>query len=155
MYETISGAIMKKLNHELEEKKYKCEVKNAEELMVNSKNAKDPVFLANLMFSLKDERERSNNMIATVIRKIEALEMKVEALEQKLKEKENSKNLLGEVDSDLLKYVRKKRRVCAVEVQKRFNYKGRNAASSRLHKLYSMGYLDKKQVGRRVYYFAK
>ncbi len=147
---------MKELNHELEEKIYKCEVKNAEELMVSSKDVKDPVFIANLMYSLKEERERSNSMLATVIRKIEALEMKVEALEHKLREKDGVKEeLLGEVDSDLLKYVKKRKKVCAIEVQKKFKYKGRNAASSRLHKLYSMGYLDKKQVGRKVYYFAK
>ncbi len=141
----------------LEEKKYKCETATADELLTE-KNTSNPMFMAQLMVALKDERERTNSMLATVIRKMESLEMKVESLEAELakaKKKEKKEILLGEVDSELLSYIKQKRMVTADEVQAHFNYKGKNAASSRMHKLYAMGLLDKKQAGRKVYYIMK
>ncbi|MCX8200046.1 MAG: hypothetical protein N3G76_01100, partial [Candidatus Micrarchaeota archaeon] len=105
---------------------------------------------------LKEERERTNSLIATAISKIEKLEMQVESLEKELeRSRKKEKSLLGEVDSELLAYVRKMRMVTAEEVQKHFNYKGTNGASSRLHRLFSLGYLDKRQAGRKVYYLIK
>lgn len=139
-------------------KEYKCEVAlaNAEEKIATSKDFTDPVFIAQLMYSLKEERERTNSLIATVIGKIEKLEMQVEKLENELgKARKKEKTLLGEVDSELLGYVRKMKIVTAEEVQKHFNYKGTNGASSRLHRLFSLGYLEKRQAGRKVHYLIK
>ena len=145
---------------ELAAKEYKFEAAvanaNVEEKIVSSKDLADPVFIAQLMYSLKDERERTNSLIATAISKIEKLEMQVEKLESELgKARKKEKTLLGEVDSELLGYVKKMRMVTAGEVQKHFDYKGRNGASSRLHRLFSLGYLDKRQAGRNVHYIMK
>jgi len=40
-------------------------------------------------------------------------------------------------------------------VRKKFGYKGKNAASARLSRMYDLGLLDKKQVGRAVLYCTK
>ena len=41
---------------------------------------------------------------------------------------------------------------CSEDIQKRMNYKGRNAASARLNKLYKQGLLERYQLGHKVYY---
>ncbi|MEM0438376.1 MAG: hypothetical protein QXU54_03705 [Candidatus Micrarchaeia archaeon] len=144
--------------NQLEAKEYKCETTVAEESLLAGKDISNPAFLAQLLISIRDERERTNSMIATVIRKVEALEMKVEALEGELKRVRNKGNkspVLGDIDSELLGFVRKMKRVTAEEVQKHFNYKGRNGASSRLHRLFTQGLLEKVQAGRKVLYLPK
>ncbi len=113
----------------------------------------DAFKIAELLYSLKDEREKTNRMLLAMMQKIESLEMKIERLEEQLGKKE--KPLLGEKDEELLKFVKRMKKVTAAEVQKHFKYKGKNGASSRLHKLYSMGLLEKVQAGRRVYYLPK
>ncbi|HVC58599.1 MAG TPA: hypothetical protein VND15_03950 [Candidatus Acidoferrales bacterium] len=42
--------------------------------------------------------------------------------------------------------------VCADDIKSNMNYKGRNAASSRLNKLYKQGVLERYQLGHKVYY---
>lgn len=42
--------------------------------------------------------------------------------------------------------------MCADEVQQKLGYKGKNAACSRLNKLYKLGVLERYQVGHKVYY---
>jgi ribosomal protein S20 len=140
--------------NKLEAKEYKYEVKTTEKVIAEELASKDPVFMANLIYSLKEDRDRTNGLLATLLRKIESLEKKIENIENKtLPHKEE--RILGDVDSELIEFVKKNRKVNAKDVQKQFKYKGRNAASSRLHKLYTEGLLDKKQAGRNVYYLMK
>ena len=64
--------------------------------------------------------------------------------------------LLPEIDDAILGFVRKRGgRATAGEVQARFHYKGANAASARLNGLFKMGLLEKRQVGRKVFFIAK
>jgi len=140
--------------NELDAKEYKYEVKTTEKVIAEELASKDPVFMANLIYSLKEDRERTNGLLATLLRKIEVLEKKIESIESKTLPAQEEK-ILGEVDNGLLEFVKRKGKVTAKEVQKKFNYKGSNAASSRLHKLYTEGLLDKKQAGRNVYYLMK
>lgn len=139
--------------NKLDAKEYKYKVKNVEEVIAGELVSKDPVFMANLIYSLKEDRERTNGLLATLLRKVETLEKKIEQMENKTLTQEEK--ILGDVDSELIKFVRKKGRVSAKDVQKQFKYKGTNAASSRLHKLYNEGLLEKKQAGRNVYYLMK
>jgi hypothetical protein len=60
--------------------------------------------------------------------------------------------LLPDVDFEIMDFARAKKRVCAEDVQKRFKYKGVNAACARLNRLHELGVFGKKQVGRKVYY---
>jgi len=41
---------------------------------------------------------------------------------------------------------------CADDVKAGMNYRGRNAASARLNKLYKMGLIDRLQLGHKVFY---
>lgn len=139
--------------NKLDTKEYKYEVKTTEKVIAEELASKDPVFMANLIYSLKEERDRTNGLLATLLRKIELLEKKIEKMDKTLPQKEE--RILGNVDSELIEFVKKKGKVNAKDVQKKFKYKGRNAASSRLHKLYTEGLLDKQQAGRNVYYLIK
>ena len=60
--------------------------------------------------------------------------------------------LLAPVDEQILHLIRARGRVCASDVQIQFKYKGKNAASARLSRLYELGLLEKAQAGRTVYY---
>ncbi|HII39056.1 TPA: hypothetical protein HA318_03585, partial [Candidatus Micrarchaeota archaeon] len=62
--------------------------------------------------------------------------------------------MLPEVDENIVAFVRSQKRACAEEVQRHFNYRGRNAASSRLNRLVQLGVLAKNQVGKKMYFIA-
>lgn len=41
---------------------------------------------------------------------------------------------------------------CAEDIRKKMSYKGKNAASARLNRLYKSGILERYQLGKKVYY---
>ncbi|VVB58480.1 Uncharacterised protein [Candidatus Anstonella stagnisolia] len=126
----------------------------------------DPVILGALMYRTVQEKENANRLLKSILEKIDAkfaqMDERIGRLEEKLKtenrmetEMAGEEILLPKQDEDILGLVRRKGHVCAEEVRKEFGYKGPNAASARLSKLYQMGLLQKQQVGRRVYYKMK
>lgn len=62
--------------------------------------------------------------------------------------------MLSEIDTKILQLIQISHNsmVCADEVREQMNYKGRNAASSRLNRLYKLGIVDRYQLGHKVYY---
>jgi predicted HTH transcriptional regulator len=122
------------------------------------------------MFDVKTEEEKKSVETTTIVKKIkettemellreivgrlEAIESRLEGIEKELRG-EIDEEILGDVDEKIIEFVKKNGKVCADDLQRAFNYKGKNAASARLNRLYSQGLLEKKQAGRRVYYFAK
>jgi len=125
---------------------------------------RDPVVLASLMHTAATERENTNRLLKTLIEKLDAkfaeVDSRLAAIEQgktaaTAQETEGGEILLAPVDEEMLRFVKEKRHVSAEEVRKRFGYKGKNAASSRLNRLFEMGLLAKKQVGRVVMFGAK
>ena len=56
------------------------------------------------------------------------------------------------LDAKILEYIQRANMVCADDIKKSMNYKGRNAASTRLNRLYKQGLLDRYQLGHKVYY---
>lgn len=125
----------------------------------------NPVFLAAQMHRTVQEKENSNRLLKSILEKIDAkfaqMDERIGKLEEKIgkesavTETGGEEILLPKQDEDILGLVRRKGHVCAEEVRKEFGYKGPNAASARLSKLYQMGLLQKQQVGRRVYYKMK
>ena len=93
-------------------------------------------------------------LLRQVFGKLDAIEKRLDGIEKGMG-REVGDEILGDVDGKIIEFVKKNGKVCADDLQKEFNYKGKNAASARLNKLYSQGLLDKRQAGRRVYYFAK
>ena len=93
-------------------------------------------------------------LLRAIVGKLDAIERRISEIEREIG-KEAAGEILGDVDGKIIEFVKKNGKVCAEDLQREFNYKGKNAASARLNKLHSQGLLEKKQAGRRVYYFAK
>jgi len=156
------------------DEKYKAIAGGAEKEMAELKNEiltplendihrlRDPIVLAALMNSVATERENANRLLKTLVEKLDErftrVEERLSALEGRraaVRESSEEEVLLPQVDEEILRLVKEKRHVSAEEVRKRFNYRGKNAASARLNKLYEMGLLAKRQVGRAVLYCHK
>ena len=60
--------------------------------------------------------------------------------------------MLAPVDEQIISLIRGRGHLCATDVQMHFKYKGKNAASARLSRLFELGLLEKTQAGRTVYY---
>ncbi|MCX6774450.1 MAG: hypothetical protein NTY68_05670 [Candidatus Micrarchaeota archaeon] len=122
--------------------------KDAKEVVSRLKN--DPVMLGVLLSKLIEERENTNRLLKTLIQKIERIENGVTANEGKEKEE-----MLPEIDAGIMAFIREKERVTAEDVRLKFNYKGNNAASARLNRLYSLGIVNKAQIGKKMYFFLR
>jgi predicted HTH transcriptional regulator len=93
-------------------------------------------------------------LLRQVFGKLDAIEKRLDGIEKGMG-REVGDEILGDVDGKIIEFVKKNGKVCAEDLQREFSYKGKNAASARLNRLHSQGLLEKKQAGRRVYYFAK
>ena len=121
---------------------------------------KDPLYVGVLMFKLLSERERTNKILAEINEKYDHIMFEVKAPGSKIDSlvdgaSEKTFQILPEQDQLILRYIEEKGSAAAHEVQSIMNYKGLNAASQRLNKLYKEGYLKKVQSGKRVVYLAK
>lgn len=116
---------------------------------------RDPFVVASIISTAVRERENTNRILKNIYARIEAIEEKIEKLEETGGERRPAPVLLPEVDEQIMEFIKQKRKACAEEVQKQFNYKGRNAACARLNALFMQGLLTKAQVGRKVYYFCR
>jgi hypothetical protein len=56
------------------------------------------------------------------------------------------------LDAKILQIVQLKNIACADDIRQELGYKGRNAASARLNRLYQQGLLERYQLGHKVYY---
>ncbi|HLC36726.1 MAG TPA: BlaI/MecI/CopY family transcriptional regulator [archaeon] len=124
-----------------------------QEIMNLSSN---PAFLSLLLFKLTEERKRTNDLLDRLNKKYDSL---VEMMQKKgfhgmhQHVSDGSKvNILSEQDQQIMNLVQNKGAVSALEVQSALGYKGKNAASQRLNKLYREGYLKKAQSGKKVLY---
>lgn len=129
----------------------------------------DPVAIATMLYSIAEERKSTNLLIREINGKLDRFEQLMQKLdsvyenleslklqiEEEPAERQYATSELSERDEEVLAYVKKNERVCAEDLQEKFNYRGRNAASARLSKLFKEGKLGKVFVGRKVYYTAK
>lgn len=114
---------------------------------------KDPLVIGTLLNRLAQDRESTNLLLREINAKLD----RIETLEQRIAQLESGGNvgekmLLPEVDEAIIAFVKKKGAVCADEVQSKFQYKGKNAASARLNRLCAANILKKTQVGKKVYF---
>ncbi|MDE1869453.1 MAG: hypothetical protein KGH71_00510 [Candidatus Micrarchaeota archaeon] len=104
-----------------------------------------------------DERERTNKMLKGITERLKKLEVEISSIEE-TDEKGldfpvgNREVPLSNLDSRILELAQAKGMVCADDVQKEMNYRGRNAACARLNRLYRAGLLDRFQLGHKVYF---
>ncbi len=128
----------------------KEEVKNDLEKYLET--FRDPVVIGEMVYKLIEERENTNRILKNLLQKIENLEKKIEQLEGKKEKKEVKKELLlPAIDKKILEFLKEGPKT-AEDVRKKFKYKGKNAASARLNKLFKLGLLKKENVGKKVYF---
>ena len=131
-------------------------VKNEEEDITESikkeiLKLKDPTVHAAIIYTAVREREKMNLILKNILSRVENVERKIEGL-GKGEIKEGEERIFTDFENKLIKFIKEERYVCANDVQKHFNYKGTNAASARLNRLYEQRILEKKRVGKKVYY---
>ena len=124
----------------------------------------DPVVVGKLLYNIASEKKSYNLVVKDINAKFDQIGEKLdriatllERMNQKKEEtvvnERRTENLeISDRDKEILDFVKARKRVCADDVQDRFQYKGRNAASARLHRLYRDKVLEKVHAGRNVYY---
>ena len=125
------------------------------DLEANMEKFKDPVVLGELVFRLLEERENTNRLLKNMYSKIEQLEAKLESRvepKEQMSAKPSEETLLPQIDSQIVDFVRESGKATAEDVQHKFNYKGKNGACARLNRLCDMNFLQKKQVGKKVFF---
>ena len=144
--------------------------KEFEELTGNLSDAmyqmSDPVEIARMLYAIAEEKKGSNLVVREINAKFDNILQRLDDISQRLSEmdtntlvedtkKHQQISELSDRDHEVLNFVSSKSRVCADDVQKKFKYKGRNAASARLSKLFRDNMLEKLYVGRKVYYITR
>ena len=120
------------------------EMKNEFERIKQSTN--DPVAIGNLLYIIAEERTSTNLLLKEINAKLD----KIISVNERGGNKENEV-ILSDIDNEIVNFIGEGR-VCASNVQKKFKYKGSNAASSRLNRLCDLKVLRKFQVGRKVFF---
>ncbi len=110
----------------------------------------DPLFIGALIYRLVQEREKTNKLYERILDELK--EIKALLAKREGETPITSETALSEVDEKIIEFVKEKGRATAKEVQDALGYKGRNAASARLNRLFQLGLLVKKRAGRKVYY---
>ncbi len=59
---------------------------------------------------------------------------------------------LSQLDTKIVQFIDRNGWTCADDIKKLMGYRGRNAASTRLNRLYKEEVLERKQLGHKVYY---
>lgn len=113
--------------------------------------ADNPLTFSQIFLGLKAAMDNFNSLLIDLNKRLEDIEESVSNLESM---KSHDTIALSKKDQEIFDYVSTKDKVTAEDLQKHFNYKGRHAASARLHKLFTMDALDKIHSGRTVYYAA-
>ncbi len=110
----------------------------------------DPLVIGALIYRLVQERMKTNELFEQILEELREIK---EVIKSSGPVPITSKTgALGDVDEKIVGFIRKKGRATAEEVQAFLGYRGRNAASARLNRLYQLGILTKTRAGRKVYY---
>ena len=119
-----------------------------------------------------DENKKTTLVLDTILQRLDKLESDLndmyaddeeeeeeeEPIKQPIKsnyiEEPKKEILLADTDVKILQILQLSENgmSSADEISKKMNYKGKNAASARLNKLYKIGLVDRYQLGHKVYY---
>lgn len=109
--------------------------------------------LSSVIKYFTEERERTNRALSNITNKVMELEKMLSEKEAAAPQDYIAYEIpMSSLDANILDFVKGKGMVCADDVKNLMNYKGRNAACSRLNKLEKEGFLEKFQLGHKVYY---
>jgi len=114
-----------------------------------------PEVLSLLMYKLAEEKTKTNKLLEDLNAKYDDLLERIEKVDVHHSPYDYDKNILPSQDQAIFDLIKQNGHVSAEEVKDALNYKGLNAASQRLNKLYKENVLDKKRVGQKVVYLLK
>ncbi len=127
-----------------------------QDLEKNLAKFNDPVVIGEMLYKLLEEKENTNRILKNILTKLDVMEGKFgQSKDIQEVRKETEEVLLPDIDESILMFVKELRKATAEDVRKKFNYKGKNAASARLNRLYELQFLEKKQVGKKVFFIPK
>ncbi|MGC8572128.1 MAG: hypothetical protein ACP5RI_00335 [Candidatus Micrarchaeia archaeon] len=98
--------------------------------------------------------QQTYEKIAQVENAISATEVEEEPMPKAVQEDVGSIKMIpiSDLDKKILQYIQIAGMASASDIQKVMNYKGKNAATARLTKLYKQGLLERYQLGHKVFY---
>ncbi|MCL5427716.1 MAG: hypothetical protein M1321_00875 [Candidatus Marsarchaeota archaeon] len=109
--------------------------------------------LSALLKYMTDERERTNKMLQGITAKIAKLEDDLRTGYGAPSYVADRRQVpVSNLDAKVLNFIQSRDMVCADQVREAMGYRGRNAACSRLNKLYKLGVIERFQLGHKVYY---
>lgn len=133
--------------------------------------ADSPVVTSFLLYHLIKEREQTNVLLHSIDEKLnQMLSSRENALVSNTKNQRESEfignkdfnesnanevQLLSEQDQKILDLIERKGMLSSSHIKKEMEYKGLNAASQRLNKLFREGYLKKIRAGRKTFFLSK
>ncbi|MEM0148610.1 MAG: hypothetical protein QXY10_03380, partial [Candidatus Micrarchaeaceae archaeon] len=135
--------------------------KNDEVIKVKAKAEETNSNLFLLLKFIMDENKKSTMLIKNISDAIERLTNEIEGPEETKyeeptavvqKEVKHQEIALSALDAKIIEHIQVKGMCCADDIKEIMNYKGRNAASSRLNSLYKRNLLQRYQLGHKVYY---
>jgi len=124
----------------------------------------DPVAIGTMLYSIAEEKKSNNLIVRDINAKFDNMAEKLDNIYEKLSvlaehgiPQPGGLPLvaISERDEEILNFVKSTGKACADDVQRKFEYRGRNAASARLSRLFKDNLLEKVYHGRKVYYVAK
>ncbi len=135
--------------------------KEKELLSFKEKSDETSVNLFSLMKYMVDENRRTTMILKSIQENMARLESGIHDTYYEEEEVEDQRQNafrgarevpISRLDAEILKSVQVLGMACADDIKNRMSYKGRNAASVRLNRLYRLGVLERYQLGRKVYY---
>ncbi len=137
--------------------------KNAEIEQVLNDKAKSDEIGSNMLSLFKyvmDENKKTNMILKGMHDKIERMESELNAdyseQEDQAYLQENNRfakvQPVSGLDAKIMQIIQVNGMACADDIKRQMSYRGRNAASARLNRLYRIGLLERYQLGHKVYY---
>lgn len=116
--------------------------------------------LLTLFKYVMDENRKTNIILKDMSEKLERLESELDAdyseQEDQTFLQENNRPArvqpVSGLDAKIMQIIQISGMACADDIKRQMSYRGRNAASSRLNRLYKLGLLERYQLGHKVYY---
>jgi predicted HTH transcriptional regulator len=122
------------------------------------KLSNDPFTLSVMIYKLMEERRKTNELLDSINDKFDKLMFEFKTKEMNKEPVLSNKNefsVLSDADEKIVSFIESQGKTSSEEIKVLMNYKGLNAASQRLNKLFKEGLLRKVQAGKKVLYLPK
>lgn len=121
-------------------------------LSTTKSDVSETVSIARALFGIVEEKKNTNLLFHQILQRLDSFDLRLKKLEQSMSEPAKVTSRISSKDEEVLNYVRENGLVSAEDMAQSFGYKGKNAASARLSKLFHEGHLKKEYTGRNVLY---